>query len=203
MNKWFLFFSSCGNVYSSLGIHHWHHGHWWPLLHGATYALLVYGPGPAMGWHFREPFFLCTHVSLCTLAAHRKKRNVCSLPRNAYSPHCSLSHPIDQVSMVFLVLQSVTTTISVFKVCVCLLAAVGVHIVRYLVRHVSMMRARSRRIVRLLLHPCVVCCAHVDEKYPLVCRGCNKPSQHTEPRRSVLFLQLDILVTGIITCIIE
>ena len=152
-----------------------------------------------MGWHFREPFFLCTHVSL--LAAHRKKRNVCSLPRNAYSPYCSLSHPIDKVSMVFLVLQSVTTTISVFKVCV-FVGCCG-YIVRYLVCHVSMMRARSRRIVRLLLHPCVVCCAHVDKKYPLVCRGCNKPSQHTEPRRSVLFLQLDILVTGIITCIIE
>ena len=112
------FFYSCGNVYSSLGTGD----------HSNTrYALLVHGPGPAMGWHFREPFFLCTHVSLCTLAAHRKKRNVCSLPRNAYSPYCSLSHPIDKVSMVFLVLQSVTTTISVLKVCVCLLAAVWVH----------------------------------------------------------------------------
>ena len=146
------FFSSCGNVYSSLGTGD--HFYIW----GNVCGLLVHGPGPAMGWHFREPFFLCTHVSLCTLAAHRKKRNVCSLPRNAYSPYCSLSHPIDKVSMVFLVLQSVTTTISVFKVCV-FVGCCG-YIVRYLVCHVSMMRARSRRIVRLLLHPCVVCCAH-------------------------------------------
>ena len=189
------FFYSCGNVYSSLGTGD--HFYIW----GNVCGLLVHGPGPAMGWHFREPFFLCTHVSLCTLAAHRKKRNVCSLPRNAYSPHCSLSHPIDKVSMVFLVLQSVTTTISVFKVCV-FVGCCG-YIVRYLVCHVSMMRARFRRIVRLLCCMCAALIHSTHEKYPLVCRGCNKPSQHTEPRRSVLFLQLDILVTGIITCIIE